>query len=186
MTVFAKQAGVLLVMTLAALSSGCSTSTTARHDNTSKEKDGAGSNVTFFQLFGKSYGIDNFERWSDGSRTLSRQGLMPTGRLIFSEAKKVCARAGGRICTLPEWRWACRTVSARETRCEKSQELLPSGMHCPGNGPGPRDMESNLLEWAVYPRTGAPVIAGVHSDCLRFRQTSRKKRAQNLGVRCCY
>ena len=143
------------------------------------------SDVSFFQVFGRSYAIDRFERSKNAQGSRSSQGMMPLTDLNFWQAKNLCSQSDGRLCTYREWSWACSiAVSQKNDDCHSEDELHPAGIYCPPDGGAPADMLGNAREWTVGPFGNAMIVGS--EKCEDGRRSSPFKKSAELGVRCCY
>ncbi len=122
--------------------------------------------------------IDSYEASLLGSAAVSVAGVDPAVNIDYMGAKAACAAAGKRLCTLQEWKVACRgpkdllfsfqaDAANLIARCDVARTTnntpgsLPSktGAHpqCKTDGYEVFDMIGNLTEWAD---STTPVAAG--------------------------
>ena len=87
----------------------------------------------------------------------SRIGVLPTAGVTFTEAKKYCADAGKRICTMKEWLTACA-----------GPKNYRSGLQATPTSPGLIDKKCYLNQAVPNFETGEPaklVKTGSYSQC---------------------
>ena len=122
-----------------------------------------------WQLMGRPFEVSSF--CMDRYEFPNRVGEYPRSGVTFNEAKALCTQLGKRLCTEPEWEFACqgsmeRLYSYGHDRVERNchtksttgeKPFAKSGDYPNCQSPeGVFDLNGNLSEWvdATWPQTG--------------------------------
>jgi formylglycine-generating enzyme required for sulfatase activity len=141
---------------------------------------------------GKPFCIDLYEY--PGGNTMPRTGVS------FSEAARICAARGERLCTEPEWERACRGKGNASYpygpmfdagRCNVKGprgEVGPAGAF-PGckSAAGAYDMSGNVAEWvASRAQKGASAVGTAkEARCSAGVRDAGESGSVFVGFRCC-
>jgi eukaryotic-like serine/threonine-protein kinase len=141
---------------------------------------------------GRAFCVDVYEY--PGGNTIPRTNVS------FSEAGRICAARGERLCTEGEWERACRGKGNASypygqafdaTRCNTKGtggELAPSGAFAAcKSGAGAYDMSGNVAEWvATGAQKGGTAQQGAReSRCSATTRTAPQTGGPLVGFRCC-
>jgi formylglycine-generating enzyme required for sulfatase activity len=113
--------------------------------------------------------IDRYEALSEDGTAEAAQGRLPTNGISWNDADAACRNAGFRLCTRPEWMYACSGTTAEEggrafvygdeyeqERCNSAEDgtSVTDRALAPGGGfprcvspEGAYDMSGNISEW---------------------------------------
>lgn len=91
------------------------------------EQDDEMVHITPSESHVKPFYIDAYEAVIAGRRAYSVAGQTPTTKLLYSEAQQACEMAGKRLCTITEWKTACRGGSTKPATFLEPEALAK---HC--------------------------------------------------------
>jgi hypothetical protein len=154
--------------------------------------------------------IDRWEAVVDESgRAATHAGALPATVISHSEAANACVRAGKRLCTSAEWRFACRNGVGTAYpygdeydpgRCNGADEpwqvlvtLTGSFAGCVGGDAGLFDMSGNVGEWTsdvaagglARSYGGSAVDHGDRLTCDSYEEAHVESTGVASGFRCC-
>jgi Sulfatase-modifying factor enzyme 1 len=137
----------------------------AIHDRSKQHFDSGGTGL------GRTLPFPPFPTWQKSGElepvAQSREGVEPNGYVNMNVAKSACERAGKRLCTLEEWRTACRGKAGRKFpygdtyeagKCNVFREDSPGRILFDNASLGMLDPRMNLVEAKgrpLYRKTGA-------------------------------
>lgn len=125
--------------------------------------------------------IDSYEASLSGTKASSVANVAPAVNIDFTGAKNACAAAGKRLCTLHEWKVACRgpkdlkfAFQADDTKLIDKCDVARTTNNTPGSLPSKTnahpqcqtdgaelwDMIGNLTEWTTSDADQSAIAAG--------------------------
>ncbi len=137
----------------------------------------------------------------------NKKGAIPKSSVTFTEAERLCAEQGKRLCSEEEWEKACKGISMvkypydnhfdpsacnAESNTGEEKSVAPSGKYSKCKSTyGVYDMSGNLAEW-IYMKGGKKGVKGGYVNrpdwavrCASRKVESPTKKSPFYGFRCC-